>query len=136
MGTEIEVIDNTDEILLLFTMAVNRALEHCGMEGERAAKDLCPYDEGALKNSITHRVVDSNFGQVAIIGTNNEYAAYVELGTGQYYSGGRKTPWVYQDEKGDWHMTHGQKAKPYLKPAVTDNASTFRKIIKDELRNG
>jgi SPP1 gp7 family putative phage head morphogenesis protein len=63
-------------------------------------------------------------------------AAYVELGTGKYVSGGRPTPWVYQDEKGNWHRTHGQKAQPYLKPAVADHANTYRKIIEDEMKNG
>ena len=58
----------------------------------------------------------------------------VELGTGIYYPGGRKTPWVYQDAKGNWHMTHGQRAKPYLKPAVADHAQQYKQIIETELK--
>ena len=38
---------------------------------------LCPVDTGNLRNSITH-VVDEQ-EPAAIIGTDNEYAAYVEL---------------------------------------------------------
>ena len=72
----------------------------------------------------------------AIIGTNNEYAAYVELGTGKYAEGGRPTPWVYQDAKGNWHMTHGQRAQPFLKPAVADHAAQYRDILESELKNG
>jgi phage gpG-like protein len=72
----------------------------------------------------------------AYIGTNKEYAAYVELGTGKDYDGGRKTPWAYQDEKGNWHMTHGQRARPYLKPAAANHARTYKNIVEDEMRNG
>ena len=71
------------------------------------------------------------------IGTNNEYAAYVCLGTGKYAEGGggRPTPWVYQDANGNWHYTHGQKPQPFLKPAVTDHTDKYREIIKDAFEN-
>jgi hypothetical protein len=50
-----------------------------------------------------------------------------------YYPGGRKEPWAYKDANGEWHFTHGQKAQPYLKPAVTDHIQTYQNIVKDEL---
>lgn len=66
------------------------------------------------------------------IGANNEYAAYVELGTGIYAEGGgRPTPWVYQDANGNWHYTHGQKPQPFLKPTVTDHTDKYREICLD-----
>ena len=36
----------------------------------------------------------------------------------------------------DAHMTEGQEAQPFLKPAVADHAQTYRNIIEDELKNG
>ena len=48
--------------------------------------------------------------------------------------GGRPTPWVYQDAKGNWHYTRGNKAKPFLKPAAADHAIQYRKILEDELK--
>lgn len=33
-------------------------------------------------------------------------------------------------------MTNGQRAQPYLKPAVADHADTYRGIIESELKNG
>lgn len=60
----------------------------------------------------------------------------VELGTGKYYPGGRPTPWVYQDDNGNWHWTAGNPAQPFLKPAVKDHQTTYRNIIEDELKNG
>lgn len=129
---EIKLVDNSEEVLKLFTEAGKRALERCGMQGEGYAKDLCPVDTGNLRNSIGHKVD----GKEAYIGTNSEYGPYVELGTGKYVTGGRPTPWVYQDSKGKWHRTNGQKAQPYLKPAVADHKQTYQNIIIDEMKNG
>ena len=123
--------DNSNLFKEEFEAACKRALERCGMQAEGYAKDMTPVDTGNLRNSITHKVVENE----VYIGTNNEYAAYVELGTGKYAEGGRKDPWVYQDEEGRWHHTDGQRAQPYLKPAVADHKQTYRNIIKDELEN-
>ena len=128
----VQFTDNSKEVLEAMQQAAVRALEKCGLTAEGYAKKLCPVDTGNLRNSITHTVDEEE--PAAYIGSNTEYAAYVELGTGKYVSGGRPTPWVYQDEKGNWHRTHGQKAQPYLKPAVSDHANTYRKIIEDELK--
>ena len=128
----VQFTDNSKEVLEAIQQAAVRALEKCGLTAEGYAKKLCPVDTGNLRNSITHTVDEEE--PAAYIGSNAEYAAYVELGTGKYVSGGRPTPWVYQDEKGNWHRTNGQKAQPYLKPAVSDHANTYRKIIEDELK--
>ena len=130
MTDDVLFIDNSKQFREAFEAACKRALERCGMQAEGYAKDLVPVDTGNLRNSITHKVAED----VVYIGTNNEYAAYVELGTGKYAEGGRKEPWVYQDEEGRWHHTNGQRAKPYLKPAVADHKQTYRNIIEDELK--
>ena len=131
---DIKFTDNSKEVIEAMQQAAVRALEKCGMTAEGYAKKLCPVDTGNLRNSITHQVDEAE--PAAYVGTNSEYGVYVEMGTGKYVSGGRPTPWVYQDEKGNWHRTHGQKAQPYLKPAVSDHANTYRKIIEDEMKNG
>jgi HK97 gp10 family phage protein len=48
---------------------------------ERAAKRLCPVDTGRLRASITHEMAEDSRGLVAVVGSDVEYAAYVELGT-------------------------------------------------------
>lgn len=130
----IETHDNSKEISAEIKAALLRGLEKCGLVAEGYAKKLCPVDTGNLRNSITH-VVDEQ-EPAAIIGTDNEYAAYVELGTGIYAEGGggRPTPWVYQDAKGNWHYTRGNKAQPFLKPVAADHAIQYRKILEDELK--
>ena len=128
-------VDNSKEFLAAFDKAVVKVLEQCGMQAEGYAKNLTPVDTGNLQNSISYRVDASS--KKVVIGTNNEYAAYVELGTGKYKEGGggRPDPWVYQDDNGNWHHTHGQKARPYLKPAVADHKQTYKNIIEDSLKN-
>lgn len=55
--------------------------------GERNAKQRCPVDTGRLRASITHRLdysgggfAGEGIGFVGIVGTNVEYAPYVEFG--------------------------------------------------------
>lgn len=130
----VEITDNSKEVSAAIKAALLRGLEKCGLVAEGYAKKLCPVDTGNLRNSITH-VVDEQ-EPAAIIGTDSEYGAYVELGTGIYAEGGggRPTPWVYQDAKGNWHYTRGNKAQPFLKPAAADHAIQYRKILEDELK--
>ena len=133
---DIEIHNNSKAVSAGIKAALLRGLEKVGLVAEGYAKKLCPVNTGNLRNSITH-VVDEQ-EPAAIIGTNNEYAAYVELGTGIYAEGGggRPTPWVYQDAKGNWHYTRGNKAQPFLKPAVADHAGQYRDILENELKNG
>lgn len=127
----IDLYDHSKEVLAALQAAAERALEKCGLTAEGYAKRLAPVDTGNLRNSITHKVDPAE--PAVYIGTDSEYADYVELGTGQYYPGGRPTPWKYQDANGNWHWTKGNPARPYLKPAVADHAQTYRNIIEDEL---
>lgn len=107
--SDVEVIeDNSDQFHDGFDAAIERALEKVGLVAEGYAKRLCPVDTGRLRNSITH-VLDSG-EQAVYVGTNVEYAPYVELGTSR------------------------QKAQPYLRPAAADHVSEYRKIIEGELR--
>lgn len=131
---DVKFIDNSEEIKDNMKNALLRALEKIGMTAEKYAKRLCPVDTGNLRNSITHRVDEEE--PAAYIGSDMEYAAYVELGTGKYYPGGRPTPWAYQDAKGNWRWTAGNKAQPYLKPAAANHAAQYRQIVEDEMKNG
>ena len=134
MTIQIDLTDNTSLTKEDIQAACIRALEKCGLKAEDYAKNLCPVNEGNLRNSITHQVDISEL--LCRIGSNSEYAVYVELGTGIYYPGGRQTPWVYQDAHGNWHLTNGQRAQPYLKPAVADHVQQYKGIIERELRDG
>lgn len=131
---EIEIIDNSGQVKEELKASAIRALEICGLTAEGYAKQMCPVNTGNLRNSITHQVDTEE--PAAYIGSAVEYAPYVELGTGKYYPGGRPTPWVYEDDKGNWHITNGQRAQPFLKPAVADHAGQYHAIIEEELKRG
>lgn len=126
--------DYSDEVLEAFEAGCLRALGRCGQQAEGYAKDLAPVDTGNLRNSISHKVDASD--PAAYIGTNTEYAPYVEFGTGMYSTTGGGTPkthWVYMGDDGEWHIGKPMKARPYLKPAITNHVGTYRNIFKDEM---
>lgn len=100
--------DNREAIANAIDRALVAALEEVGLVAEGYAKRACPVDTGRLRNSITH-IVDEGTRHV-IIGTNVEYAPYVELGTRR------------------------QKPQPFLKPAANDHYSTYKGIFLKHLR--
>ena len=117
--------------------AIIHALELCGQVAEGHAIVNVPVDTGNLKQHITHKVNEDE--QAVYIGTNVEYAPYVELGTGIYATGGggRRTPWKYVAGKGSKyyeggkvHITQGQKPVHFLKRAITEHQTEYGEIIK------
>ena len=120
----VEYTDNSDSVLAAFKQQIESALEKCGATGEGYAQGLVPVDTSNLKQRINH-IVDVSAKKV-YIGTNVDYALYVEMGTGIYAAGGRPAPWVYKDSKGEWHRTRGQHAQPFIKPAVSDHEGTYK----------
>lgn len=130
----VEFEDHSEEILDALQAATLRGLERVGMQAQGYAQDLCPVDTGNLRNSISHKADEKE--QAVYIGTNVEYAPYIELGTGIYNPEGRKTPWVYKDDKGNWRWTRGAQAQPFLKPAASEHGQTYRNILEDELKDG
>lgn len=86
--------------------AVTKALEEIGLTAEGYAKKKCPVDTGRLRNSISHAAKE----QTVYIGTNVEYAVYVEMGT------------------------KNTKSQPYLRPAITEHKDTYRAIVKRNLK--
>ena len=88
--------------------AKSTALELIGGKAESYAKKLCPVDTGRLRNSITHARYDEN---TEVIGSNVEYAPYVELGTV------KQTP------------------QPYLRPAAENHSAEYKNIIQSVMNN-
>ena len=131
---QVEINDFTEEVLAALNRQTEAALEAVGQQAETHAKQNLKaagrIDTGTLRNSITHKVQMSE--DAVYIGTNVHYAIYNEIGTGIYTDGGggRKTPWRYQDAKGNWHTTHGIKPTHFLKNAAQDHADEYRGIVK------
>lgn len=102
---------------------------------ERSAKQNAPKDTGALRRSITSKVEKNGDEIQGVIYTPLEYAPYVEYGTGLFAEeGGRQdVPWNYQDDKGEWHSTSGQKPQPFMRPALDENRAQILRILKEGL---
>lgn len=128
----IDFVDNLDELFDKLEDAYTNALTECGDKAVGHAVMLCPVDNGTLRGDIRKELDPDN--RIVYIGSTLEYAVYVEMGTGKYYKSGRKTPWSYKDEENHWHYTEGQKAQPYLKPAVEDYGDEYKKVINDEFQ--
>lgn len=135
--------DNTEKILEKTENAILKSLEIIGIKAEKYAKALCPvgtpestgikgYKGGTLRGSITHEVNKVDY--TVTIGSNVEYAPYVELGTGPNF----KAPpqWEQFDVPAPKGKAHGYvRPRPYLQPALKNHLSDYRAIIENELKN-
>ena len=72
---DIKITDNSAEVQAAFNDRIALVLGAIGEIAEGYAKEDCPVDTGRLRNSITHRTQ----GKDEYIGTNVEYAPYVEF---------------------------------------------------------
>lgn len=101
--------DNTDEVLSALEKAKKRGLEAIGLVAEGHAKKITPVDTGRLqlRNSISHATDD----EAAYIGTNVEYAPYVELGA------------------------QGRKGVHMLQQAATEHADEYKRLMEDSMKN-
>ena len=130
---DVSLTNSASEIISRLNAAAARALEMCGATAVGYAKIACPVDTGNLRGSIDHKVD----GNIAHVGTNVNYAAYVEMGTGSanVEGGTGKASWVYKDAFGNWHRAYPQKPRPYLKPAIADHVSEYEAIVERVLRS-
>ena len=125
-----EVLDSIDSLANLEEL--ESALGKACAVVEASAKQKAPKDTGALARSITSKIEDTE----GIIFTPLEYAPYVEYGTGLFAEeGGRSTPWIYKDDKGEWHKTSGQKPQPFMRPALAENREKIINILKEGIGN-
>lgn len=91
---------------------------------------LAPTNTARLKGSIDYQVDEGEL--VGYVGSNVEYAIYVEFGTGEFAENGRgrKGGWVYKDSSGEWFFTWGQEPQPYLRPAFRQTRKEIESLAK------
>ena len=100
--------DNTQEVLSALEKAKKRGLEAIGLVAEGHAKKYeTAVDTGRLRNSISHATDD----EAAYIGTNVEYAPYIELGA------------------------QGRKGLHFLQKAATQHGDEYKRLIEDSMKN-
>lgn len=119
-GIEVTLTSNKDEILEALGEQLGQAMIAIGMTAESNAKQeitKAVYDTpesksgyvrtGRLRNSITYGVDTSE--PAVYIGSNVEYAPYVELGTSK------------------------MAARPFLKPAAENYAEQYMDLLKQAM---
>lgn len=133
-----DVQSNVDAVLKQLEAKLTKAAEVIGGKAEGYAKMLCPVDTGRLRNSIVHAIpgqvlnkqYKNNAGDVVgeyngalppdesghkfvvTIGTNVEYAPYIELGT-----------------------HNPQRApRPYLRPAIENHLPEYKALVLQILK--
>lgn len=135
--------DKTDEAVKAILKAAKLGIEESCRLVESAVVALAPVDTGYLADSYNHVVEVTSGGIEGVVGTNTEYAIFVEKGTGEFATNGkgRKGGWVYPmigktDEKGRqaFRFTYGQKPQPHLEPGFLNNENNIRRIIAERLR--
>ena len=99
--------DNTDEVIAALKNAKKRGLEAIGLTAEGYAKKDTPVDTGRLRNSIAHAVEDD----AAFIGTNVEYAVFVETGA------------------------RGRSGVHMLQRAATEHTDEYKRLMEDSMKN-
>lgn len=99
-------LDNSEIVIQASYAQIEKALKSVALTAEKYAKQDCPVDTGRLRSSITHET-DKN---TAYIGTNVEYAPYVEMGTSR------------------------MRAQPFLEPAMEQHLSEYKEMIETILK--
>lgn len=127
-------VDNSKQAKRAIELAAIRGLIKACMLVEGQAVALAPVDSGRLKDSIDYKVDEGEL--IAYVGTNVEYAIWVEFGTGEYAEkgNGRKGGWIYKDPEGEWHYTLGNRPSPYLRPAFRRTKKQVQSILESALR--
>ena len=136
----VQLTDNSAEVLSGLESAKARTLEMIGLKAEGYAKKLCPvgtvestgkkgYRGGTLRNSITHTIS----GDTVSIGSNVEYAPYVELGTGPHFE--PPPDWeTFTTKRGKGVGRGYVKPRRYLQPAIEEHKDEYKTIMESELR--
>lgn len=136
MSMDVKVKSNINEVVRALGQQAIVALEECGLAAEGYAKRLCAVDTGLLRNSITYAVdgrgpatgaysdnsgeqhgsysgsapAESGNNRSVYIGTNVEYAPYVEMGTSR------------------------APAQPFIQPAVESHGNEYKQILQSHLQ--
>ncbi|EAF5877621.1 HK97 gp10 family phage protein [Listeria monocytogenes] len=125
-------IEKAGEILVkqLIDNAETAAIFLVG-EAQRHITRMKAVEEGILRASMQYKIALKADRIIAVVGNSSEYAPYVHQGTGIYAlaGDGRKTPWRYEDKKGEVHWTQGQKPRPFLEKAQNDNLKSINKLL-------
>lgn len=139
--------DNSKEVLSSLEDQGEKILTMIGIKAEKYAKALCPvgtskstgvkgYRGGTLRNSITFQVEKEKDGVGLAVGTNVEYAPFVELGTLGGFEG-LPPEWESFEAPPSKGLKKGKgyQAKHFLRDAIQNHLPEYKALIESELKN-
>ena len=134
----IRFIDHTERVKGVIADLAMSSLEEAAGELESQVKQNTVVVTGQTKNSWEHRVTQDGEDYVAAVGSDYQNAIWEEFGTGEYAlkGDGRKGGWAYQDERGEWHFTHGKRPKRPFHHAYTTMKNKIIKFLQDQFKGG
>jgi len=113
--------------------ALEGAVRRFAMNAVGDAKDMAPVITGRLRGSIAKKTEYTKGGITARIGSNVEYAPYVEYGTGDK---GSNAYGGHVDEEVSFTAGWpGTNPHPYLRPAIYDKETEFVEECKLAVRS-
>ncbi|WP_286909629.1 HK97-gp10 family putative phage morphogenesis protein [Clostridium sp. UBA1652] len=98
-------------------------------------RPLIPVMTSNLKTSLDY-VVDED-KMTLTVGVGEEYAVYVEFGTGEFAENGqgRKGGWTYKDPiTGETVFTWGQYPQPYMRPGYRNQKKNIEVLLAKYLK--
>lgn len=128
-------IDNSEACKKAIKEAQEKWLYAVGELLVSAIRPLIPVYTSNLKTSLDYKV-DIDKMEVTI-GVGEEYAIYVEFGTGEFAENGqgRKGGWTYVDKvTGETIFTYGQSPQPYMRPGFRNNKNNIKKLLEKYLK--
>lgn len=120
----VDFIDNSQEVLAAFDRQTKRGLMAIGETAVGYAKNDTPVDTGRLRNSEDYKVEEDG----VYIGTNVEYAPYIELGHSQEV--GRYVPAI-----GKRLVNSHVAGKHFLKNAAANHSDEYKNIMETSLKS-
>ncbi|MGN1146499.1 MAG: HK97-gp10 family putative phage morphogenesis protein [Acetatifactor sp.] len=128
-----------------------KIMDTCGKFVADDARLRVPVDTGDLRKSIQHMTQKAESGISSVVYTNSDHAVYVEFGTGPVgaanhvgispnaapmYSTKKwrgMIPFLKTDTDAGIRYIAGQRAQPYLYPALKDNEEQLSAYMKSEI---
>lgn len=115
------------------TQKLDDAITQATAQVLSSAKHIVPVETGRLRNSI-HMNIKKDSGEITgKVSTNLEYAPYVEFGTGIR---GQQSNYPGNIRKGLSYSSkiQGQKAQPFMHPAMKQNEKRIKTLIENAIR--
>ena len=105
-----QLIDKLDSFERAMGNRAESAMQEATLRIQADAQRKVPVDTGRLRSSIGQEVRSGRGSVTGIVGSNVEYAPFIELGTSR------------------------MGAQPYLRPALEENRRTIRRLVKQAVR--